>query len=126
MIDGVVKIKREIEDMVRFEEEEMKKIRPIINTWYDQLSNYILNPIRKSVSLLKDKFIIVFLGQICLNKLFLREDRNQANQENKILKGYFLSEENKKKLGIELLDIWKLFETEEEKDERKMQEHNNE
>ena len=35
MIDGVVKIKREIEDMVRFEEEEMKKIRPIINTWYD-------------------------------------------------------------------------------------------
>ena len=124
MIDGVVKIKREIEDMVRFEEEEMKKIRPIINTWYDQLSNYILNPIRKSVSLLKDKFIIVFLGQICLNKLFLREDRNQANQENKILKGYFLSEENKKKLGIELLDIWKLFETEEEKDERKMQEHN--
>ena len=124
MIDGVVKIKREIEDMVRFEEEEMKKIRPIINTWYDQLSNYILNPIRKSVSLLKDKFIRVFLGQICLNKLFLREDRNQANQENKILKGYFLSEENKKKLGIELLDIWKLFETEEEKDERKMQEHN--
>ena len=112
MIDGVVKIKREIEDMVRFEEEEMKKIRPIINTWYDQLSNYILNLIR------------VFLGQICLNKLFLREDRNQANQENKILKGYFLSEENKKKLGIELLDIWKLFETEEEKDERKMQEHN--
>ena len=124
MIDGVVKIKREIEDMVRFEEEEMKKIRPIINTWYDQLSNYILNPIRKSVSLLKDKFIRVFLGQICLNKLFLRGDRNQANQENKILKGYFLSEENKKKLGIELLDIWKLFETEEEKDERKMQEHN--
>ena len=121
MIDGVVKIKREIEDMVRFEEEEMKKIRPIINTWYDQLSNYILNPIRKSVSLLKDKFIRVFLGQI---KLFLGEDRNQANQENKILKGYFLSEENKKKLGIELLDIWKLFETEEEKDERKMQEHN--
>ena len=35
MIDGVVKIKREIEDMVRSGEEEMKKIRPIINTWYD-------------------------------------------------------------------------------------------
>ena len=39
--------------MVRFEEEEMKKIRPIINTWYDQLSNYIPKPIRKSVSLFK-------------------------------------------------------------------------
>ena len=26
--------------------------------------------------------------------------------------------------GIELLDIWKRFEAEEEKDERKMQEHN--
>ena len=49
-----------IEVMDRFEEEEMKKIRPIKNTWYDWLINYIPKPIRKSVSVLKDKFIILF------------------------------------------------------------------
>ena len=40
-----------------FEEEEMKKIRPIKNTCYDWLINYIPKPMRKSVSVLKDKFI---------------------------------------------------------------------
>ena len=49
-----------IEVMDRFEEEEMEKIRPIKNTWYDWLINYIPKPIRKSVSVLKDKFIILF------------------------------------------------------------------
>ena len=38
-IERVVKIKREIEDMDRFEEEEMKNIRPIKNTWFDLLIN---------------------------------------------------------------------------------------
>ena len=40
--DRVIKIKKEIEKeivsieaMDRFEEEEMKKLRPIKNTWYD-------------------------------------------------------------------------------------------
>ena len=70
--DRVIKIKKEmdelfikpnfasIEVMDRFEEEEMKKLRPIKNTWYDWLINYIPKPIRKSVSVLKDKFIILF------------------------------------------------------------------
>ena len=52
--------KREIGDMDRFEEEEMKKIRPIKNTWYDSLIDYIPEPIRKRVSLLKDKFTSFF------------------------------------------------------------------
>ena len=30
-----------IEDMDRFEEEEMKRVRPVKNTWYDLLINYI-------------------------------------------------------------------------------------
>ena len=64
--DREVKIKREIDelyfkpiivsidDMDRFEEKEMKKIRPIKNTWYDWLLNYIPEPIRKSVGGFKD------------------------------------------------------------------------
>ena len=34
-------------NMDRFEEEEMKKTRPIKNTWYDWLINYIPKPIKK-------------------------------------------------------------------------------
>ena len=36
-----------IDDMDKFEQKEMKKIKPIINTWYDWLINYIPEPIRK-------------------------------------------------------------------------------
>ena len=49
--DKVVKIKREIEDMDRFEEEEMKKIRPVKNTLYVWLVNYIPKPIREKIVL---------------------------------------------------------------------------
>ena len=42
-----------------FEEEEMKK-RPVESTWHDWLINYIPKPRRKSVSVLKDKFIGLF------------------------------------------------------------------
>ena len=64
--DREVKIKREIEelyykliivsidDMDRFEETEMNKMRPVKNTWYDWLLNYIPEPIRKSVGGFKD------------------------------------------------------------------------
>ena len=67
-----VKIKREIEklflkpiivsidDMDEFEQKEMKKIRPIKNTWYDWLINYIPEPIRKSVCGFKDKIVSLF------------------------------------------------------------------
>ena len=54
-----VKIKREIkklffkpiivsiDDMDRFERKEMKKIRPIKNTWFYWLVNYISNSIKR-------------------------------------------------------------------------------
>ena len=49
-----------IDDMDKFEEKEMKKIRPIKNTWYDWLINYIPEPVRKSVSGFKDKVVNLF------------------------------------------------------------------
>ena len=55
-------------NMDRFEEEEMKKIRPIKNTRYDWLINYIPKPIRKSVS--------VFKTNTPKKKLFMGEDIN--------------------------------------------------
>ena len=44
--------------MDKFEEKEMKKIRPIKNTWYDWSVNYIPDPIRKSVGGFKDKICL--------------------------------------------------------------------
>ena len=60
-----VKIKREIEevffkptiaytdDMDNFEQIKMKKVKPIESAWYDWFINYIPEPIRKSVLILK-------------------------------------------------------------------------
>ena len=44
----------------KFEPKEIKKIRKIKNIWYDWSINYIPDPIRKSVSGLKDKIISLF------------------------------------------------------------------
>ena len=49
-----------IDDMGKFEEKEMKKIRPIKRTWYEWLISYIPEPIRKSVGGFKDQFISIF------------------------------------------------------------------
>ena len=85
----------------------MKKIRPIKNTWYDQLINYIPKPIRKSVSVLKDKFLSLFKAKL-------------SKPRKRIIKKPFISEENREKIKDRIIkDIWKLFEKEEEKEERK-------
>ena len=67
--DRELKIKREIEelffkpiivsidDMDKFEQKEMKKIRPIKNTWYDWLIDYILEPITNIVGDFEDKIV---------------------------------------------------------------------
>ena len=46
-----------VDDMDRFEQKEMKKKRPIKNSWYDWLTDYIPNPIRKTVSGFADKVV---------------------------------------------------------------------
>ena len=43
--------------MDKFERKEMKKIRPIKNTCFDWLINYIPEPITKSLSGFKDKIV---------------------------------------------------------------------
>ena len=42
-----------IDDMDKFEEKEMKKIRLIKSTWYDWLMNYISELIRENVGCFK-------------------------------------------------------------------------
>ena len=101
-------------DIDRFEKEEMNKIRPVKNTWYDWLIIYIPEPIRKSAGGFK-----VFLTQTHLKKLCMLEEK-KANQENKMIKKPIISEENKEKNKDRMFrDIWTLFETEKEEKERK-------
>ena len=49
-----------VDDMDKFEQKEMNKIRRIKNTGYDLLVNYIPEPIRKSVGSFKDKIVSPF------------------------------------------------------------------
>ena len=49
-----------VDDKDKFEQKEMKKMRPVKNTLYDWLTNYIPELIRKSVGGFKDKFISLF------------------------------------------------------------------
>ena len=49
-----------VDDMDNFEQKEMKKIRPIKNTWYDWLINYIPELVRKNVGGFKDKIVNLF------------------------------------------------------------------
>ena len=61
--------------MDKSEQKEMKKIRPIKNTWYDWLINYIPEPITKIAGGFKDT-IKIFLTQTYLKKASLGEERN--------------------------------------------------
>ena len=54
--------------MNRFEEKEMKKIKPVKNTWYQWLITDILQPIRRGVHGLKDKIVSTLKSEI-LNAL---------------------------------------------------------
>ena len=90
--DREVEIKRQIEvlffkpiivsidDKDKFEEKEMKKIKPIKSIWFDWLNNFIPEPIRKIVVLIIK--LLVFLRKKQLNK----KCGGGGRKENKQLK----------------------------------------
>ena len=53
----------------------MKKVRPVENTRYDCLINYITKTVRNSLGGFRDKIVSLF-ETTHLNKLFRGEDRN--------------------------------------------------
>ena len=60
---------------IGLEKKEMKKVRPVKNTWYDWLINCIPEPVRKSLGGLKEKIVSLFKTnppkQLCMG-----EERN--------------------------------------------------
>ena len=75
-----------IDDMDTFEQKKMKKERPIKNTWYHWLINYIPEAIRIIVGSFKDKVVSFFMTNTPKDydkKPGMGEETNQANQKHK-------------------------------------------
>ena len=100
-------------------EKEIKKIRPVKKTWYDWLINYIPKPIRKSVGGFKDKIANIFKTNKPKQTIYWRGKKLTKSRKENTEKP-FISAENKEKIEDRIIrDIWKRFETEKEKEERK-------
>ena len=85
--------------MDRFEKNDMKKIRPIKNTWYDWLINYIPEPIRKSVAGFKDKIVSLFKTNKPKQTVYGR-GKKLSQAKKKTLKNLLYQKRTKKKLKI--------------------------
>ena len=85
--------------MDRFEKNDMKKIRPIKNIWYDWLINYIPEPIRKSVGGFKDKIVSLFKTNKPKQTVYGR-GKKLSQAKKKTLKNLLYQKRTKKKLKI--------------------------
>ena len=89
----------------KFEQKEMKKIRPVKNTWYDWLINCIPKPIIKSIGGFKDKIVSVFKTNTPKQTVYGRGRKLSKPKTTKILGSLLYQKRTKKKLKIEHLDI---------------------
>ena len=85
---------------------DTKKIRPVKNTWYDWLINYIPESIRKSVGGFEDKIVSLFKTNTPKQTVYVRGKKirkpkklSKPKKQNK--RNPFISEKNLKKLKIE-------------------------
>ena len=82
--------------MDTFGKKEMKKMRPIKNSWYDRLINYIPEPIAKIVGGFKDKIVSLFITNTPKKSVYKKKNEKKTKKK-KTEKKPFISEENKKK-----------------------------
>ena len=109
-----------IDDMNKFEQKEMKKIRPIKNTCCGWLINYIPESVRKSVGGFKGKIESLFKTNTPKQTMYGRGKKLTKPKTKEIRNPFILKEKKKKKIKNRIItDTWILFETEEEKKERK-------
>ena len=99
--------------MDRFEENEIKKIRPIKNTCYGWLINYILEPIRKSVGVFKGKVFSLFKTNTSKKKVYARGKRLSKPKTQNNIKNPIILKKKKNKDRI-IRDIRTFFEQKEE------------
>ena len=117
--------------MNKFEKTEKKKLRPVKNSWYDWLINYIPEPPTKNVGGFTDKDASIFNTNtpkqtVCGRGKKLSKPKIQ-HKINSIRNPFLLKKKIKKKEEIInriikdriIRDIWTPFETEEDKNEGK-------
>ena len=95
----------------------MKKIRPIKNTWYNWLIDYIPEPIRKSVCDFKNKIVSLFETNTRKQMVYGREKKLRKLRKQNIKKPFIYQKWKKIKDRI-IRDTQRLFETK-EKEEKK-------
>ena len=88
----------------------MKKTRPIKNTWYDWLINYIPQSIRKSVGGFKDKILSLFKTNTPKQTMY-GSGKKQSKPKTQNIRNPLILEENNKELRRIIRDIRTLFET---------------
>ena len=79
---------------------KMKKIRPVKNTWFDWLTNYIPEPIRKSAGGFKDETGNLFKTNTPKQTVYGRR-KKLSKPKNKTLKSLLYQRRTKKKSRIE-------------------------
>ena len=96
-----------VDDIDKFEQKEMKKIRPIKNTWYDSLVSYFPEPIRKSVDGFKDKTVSLFKTNIHKQTVHGRRKKlNKRKTLNKIRNFFILENKEKETKDRMFTEIW--------------------
>ena len=75
----------------------MKKIRPIKNTWYDWIINYISEPKRKSVRGFKGKIVSLFKTSTPKQNVYGRLSKSKAQN----IRNPFMLKKKKKQIKIE-------------------------
>ena len=94
-----------IDDIDKFEQNEMKKIRPIKNTWYDWLINYIPELIWKSVAGFKDKIVNLFKTNTPKQAVYERRKKLRKPKTENIRNPFILK---KKKRNYFKKDIFRV------------------
>ena len=105
-----------IDDMDKLEQKEMKKIRPIKNTWCDWLSNCIPESIGKSADGFKDKIVSLFIKNTRKQTVYGKGKKPKTQNKINNIRNRFLLKKNKQEIKDKIIgDMRTLFETEEEK-----------
>ena len=112
--------------MDKFEQKEMKKVRPIKNTWYDRLINYIPEPKRKHVGGFKDKILSLFKTNTPKETVYGRGKKLSKPKTRNIRNSfiyiyiYIYKYIYEKKKSSNNKNIWTLFETKTKRKKKKL------
>ena len=91
-----------IDDIDKFEQKEMKKMRPIKNTWYDLLIDYVPEPIRKSLGGFKDKIVTLFKTNTSKQPVYGRQ-KKLSKPKTQNIRNPFILKKKKQEINERLI-----------------------